>query len=67
MFVDNLLEKDPEKRMTIQEVLQHKWLQKFNNQEKVVFQRRKSRELSGAEKFEVFSTLKKEDKKEENK
>ena len=67
MFVDNLLEKDPEKRMTIQEVLQHKWLQKFNNQEKVVFQRRKSRELSGAEKFEVFSTLKKEEKTEENK
>ena len=64
MFVDNLLEKDPEKRMTIQEVLQHKWLQKFNEEKKVVFQRRKSRELSGAEKFEVFSTMKDEEKKE---
>ena len=62
MFVDNLLEKDPEKRMSIQEVLQHKWLQKFNEEKKVVFQRRKSRELSGAEKFEVFSTLKEEKK-----
>ena len=64
MFVDNLLEKDPEKRMTIQEVLQHKWLQIFNEEKKVVFQRRKSRELSGAEKFEVFSTMKDEEKKE---
>ena len=27
MFVDNLLDKNPDKRMTIQEVLQHKWLQ----------------------------------------
>ena len=63
MFVDNLLEKDPEKRMTIQEVLQHKWLQKFNQEKTVVFQRRKSRELSGAEKFEVFATMKDEEKK----
>jgi hypothetical protein len=63
MFVDNLLDKDPEKRMNIQEVLQHKWLQKFNKEEeKVVFQRRKSRELSGAEKFEVFSTMKNNEK-----
>ena len=63
MFVDNLLDKDPEKRMNIQEVLQHKWLQKFNNnEEKIIFQRRKSRSLSGAEKFEVFSTMKNEDK-----
>ena len=67
MFVDNLLDKDPEKRMNIQEVLQHKWLQKFNQEEKVVFQRRKSRELSGAEKFEVFSTTKNEEKNGENK
>ena len=63
MFVDNLLEKYPEKRMTIQEVLQHKWLQKFNQEKTVVFQRRKSRELSGAEKFEVFATMKDEEKK----
>ena len=62
MFVDNLLDKDPDKRMTIQEVLQHKWLQKFHKEEKVVFQLRKSRELSGAEKFEAFSTMKNDEK-----
>jgi serine/threonine protein kinase len=61
MFVDNLLDKDPDKRMNIQEVLQHKWLQKFNQEKKVVFQRRKSKELSGAEEFEAFSTMKHEE------
>ena len=64
MFVDNLLNKDPEKRMSIDEVLQHKWLQKFHKDEKVVFQRRKSRELSGAEKFVAFSTMNNEEKTE---
>ena len=64
MFVDNLLDKDPEKRMTIDEVLQHKWLQKFHKEETVVFKRRKSRELSGAEKFVAFSTMNNEGKTE---
>ena len=62
MFVDNLLDKDPVKRMNIQEVLQHKWLQKFNQEKKIVFQRRKSRELSGGEEFEAFSTMENEEK-----
>ena len=57
MFVDNLLDKDPEKRMNIQQVLQHKWLQKFRGEEKRVFQRRKSKDLSGGEQFEAFSTM----------
>ena len=57
MFVDNLLNKNPDKRMGIQEVLQHKWLQKFNAKEMVSFKRRTDRQLSGAQKFEVFSTL----------
>ena len=57
MFVDNLLNKNPDKRMNIQEVLQHKWLQKYNKNEKEIFQKRKSIDLSGAEKFEVFSTV----------
>ena len=57
MFVDNLLNKNPDKRMNIQEVLQHKWLQKYNKKEKEIFQKRKSIDLSGAEKFEVFSTV----------
>ena len=56
-FVDNLLQKNPEKRMGIQEVLQHKWLQKFNSKESNSFKKRNERDLSGAQKFEAFSTL----------
>ena len=59
MFVDNLLQKNPDKRMGIQEVLQHKWLQKFNSKEMISFKRRTDKELSGAQKFEAFSTLSK--------
>ena len=64
MFVDNLLSKDPEKRMNLQEVLQHKWLIKFckkneNSNEGNVFEERKSRELSGGDKFMAFSTFEK--------
>ena len=58
-FVDNLLQKNPEKRMGIQEVLQHKWLQKYNSKEIISFKRRNERDLSGAQKFEAFSTLSK--------
>ena len=60
MFVDNLLQKNPDKRMGIQQVLQHKWLQKFNSKESSSFKKRNDRELTGAEKFEAFSTLTKE-------
>ena len=64
MFVDNLLSKDPEKRMNLQEVLQHSWLIKFckkndNSNEGNVFEKRKSRELSGGDKFMAFSTFEK--------
>ena len=64
MFVDNLLSKDPEKRMNLQEVLQHKWLIKFckkneNSNEANVFEERKIRELSGGDKFMAFSTFEK--------
>ena len=58
-FVDNLLQKNPKKRMGIQEVLQHKWLQKYNSKEIISFKRRNERDLSGAQKFEAFSTLSK--------
>ena len=65
MFVDNLLDKNPDKRMNLQEVLQHKWLQKFNKKEENngndVFEKRKS-ELSGGDKFVAFSTMNKGDK-----
>ena len=67
MFVDNLLDKNPDKRMNLQEVLQHKWLQKFNKKEENngndVFEKRKS-ELSGGDKFVAFSTMNKGDKNE---
>ena len=71
MFVDNLLDKNPDKRMNIQEVLQHKWLQKFSENEenkKDVFARRKSADLSGGDKFVAFSTMNINDKddKDEN-
>jgi serine/threonine protein kinase len=64
MFVDNLLSKDPEKRMNLQEVLQHKWLIKFckkneNSNEGSVFEERKIRKLSGGDKFMAFSTFEK--------
>ena len=64
MFVDNLLSKDPEKRMNLQEVLQHNWLIKFckkndNINEGNVFEKRKSHELSGGDKFMAFSTFEK--------
>ena len=67
MLVDNLLEKDPNKRMDLQEVLQSKWLIKFcneNNNENDVFKRRKSRDLSGGDKFIAFTTIEKDDKNE---
>ena len=70
MLVDNLLEKDPNKRMDLQEVLQSKWLIKFcheNNNENDVFKRRKSRELSGGDKFIAFTTIEKDDKNEDKK
>ena len=51
MFVDNLLQKNPDKRMGIQEVLQHKWLQKYNSKENISFKKRNERDLSGAQKF----------------
>ena len=59
MFVDNLLQKNPDKRMGIQEVLQHKWLQKYNSKENISFKKRNERDLSGAQKFEAFSTISK--------
>ena len=57
LFVDNLLQKNPDKRMGIQEVLQHKWLQKFNSKEISSFKKRNESDLSGAQIFEAFSTL----------
>ena len=67
MFVDNLLNKNPDKRMGIQQVLQHKWLQKNDSEGESVFQRRNIKHLSGAEQFEVFSTMRSNSSKDEEK
>ena len=36
-FVENLLDKNPDKRMNIKEALEHKWIQKYSNENKVIF------------------------------
>ena len=33
MFVDNLLDKNPDKRMNLEEVLKHPWLNKYFKKE----------------------------------
>lgn len=64
MFVENLLNKNPAKRMTIKEVLEHKWLQKFcSKNNDTVLKRRKSRDLSGGEQFKIYATLVDDEKK----
>ena len=65
MFIDNLLNKSPNKRMNIKEVLEHKWLQKFcGKNDDTVLRRRKSKDLSGGEQFKIYATLEGEEKKE---
>ena len=64
MVVENLLNKNPAKRMTIKEVLEHKWLQKFcSKNNDTVLKRRKSRDLSGGEQFKIYATLLEDEKK----
>ena len=64
MFVENLLNKNPAKRMTIKEVLEHKWLQKFcSKNNDTILKRRKSRDLSGGEQFKIYATLLEDEKK----
>ena len=59
MFVDNLLEKDPKKRMTIKQVLEHPWLQKFeSSHQSEIFNKRKNKDLHGGEEFKIYSTSK---------
>lgn len=55
MFINNLLSKEPEKRMTIREVLEHKWLQNFYGKQDTELKRRKSKDLTGAEAFKFYS------------
>jgi len=55
-FVDNLLSKDPKKRMNIKEILEHPWLKKFSSgKDDEIFMKRGIGNLSGGEEFKVFS------------
>ena len=52
--------------MSIKEVLEHKWFQKFcGKNDDTVLRRRKSKDLSGGEQFKIYATL--EEGKKENK
>ena len=42
-FVGKLLEKDPQKRLTIKEALEHEWFQKYVG--KIVFEKQKSKDV----------------------
>jgi serine/threonine protein kinase len=53
-FTDNLLNKDPKKRMTIKEVVEHPWIQKYNKSSKIFDQKRKSKDFS---EFETFTNI----------
>ena len=54
LFVDNLLEKDPKNRMTIKQVLEHPWLQKFEaKHQEEIFNKRKKKYLI-KEKIKIY-------------
>lgn len=53
-FVENLLDKNPNKRMSIKEVLEHQWIQKYTK-EGLVEQRKKSGDLTNDLKLFVSS------------
>lgn len=52
-FVGKLLEKDPQKRMTIKEALEHEWFQKYVG--KIVYERQRSKDVPALN-FELYST-----------
>ena len=55
-FIKRLLEKDQKKRITIKEVLQHKWIRKYDINK--YSEKRKSNE-AGEKDFEFYSSIKK--------
>ena len=59
-FVDNLLNKDPKKRMNIKQILEHPWLKKFITSDEEIFVRRGTSNLSGGEEFKAFATTSKD-------
>jgi serine/threonine protein kinase len=58
-FVENLLNKDPNKRMQIKEVLDHPWLQRFNKT-KIAEQRRGSKDVKTSH-FKLYAATISED------
>jgi len=52
-FVDNLLQKDPAKRMDIKQVLEHPWIQKYNKTS-LPEQRRKSKDVQSSS-FKLYT------------
>ena len=59
-FVNNLLNKDPSKRMNIKQILEHPWLKKYSQgHDEDIFVKRGTSNLSGGEEFKAFSTTKK--------
>ena len=57
-FIKRLLEKDQNKRMTIKEALEHKWIKMYDTNK--FTERRKSDGNSGKD-FELYSSIKKVD------
>ena len=60
-FIKRLLEKDQNKRMTIKEVLEHKWIKMYDDNK----QSEKRKSIGGGEKdFQLYSSYKDSEKKE---
>ena len=53
-FVNKLLQKDPEKRMTIKQILEHEWIKKYYT--KVTEERKKSVDISGSS-FKLYASV----------
>jgi Ca2+-binding EF-hand superfamily protein len=63
-FVKRLLQKDQNKRMTIKEALEHKWIKKFD-ENKFTALRKDNGE--GGKNFEIYSSIKNIEDKDDNK
>lgn len=53
-FVNKLLQKDPDKRMTIKQILEHEWIKKYYT--KVTEERKKSVDISGSS-FKLYASV----------
>ena len=64
IFFSDLLNKDPSKRMTIKEVLDHSWIQKFTKNK--VADLRRITKNSNDSNFSIYTTINEDIKKENN-